>query len=220
MSRILIEVGVAGSYFDGGSSPDPDLTPAWTGAANGSPSVLVAAVAANSGANYGLRAFRSARWAKSGGYSLRQSSFQRLSGERMSFLAGGFSLPLGMVPGRTYTILASAHIEEALQNVTSGGPSLRLRVNGSVSAWFSAQAFLPTSPGDYERRLTVTIPPGVGTLLGAMIQSDVNGTGDIWWDNLVIVEGVYSGPYRDGGHPGWAWLGAPGWSQSAGPGGL
>ena len=214
VSRILIAVGVAGSYFDGGSSPDPDLTPAWTGAANASPAVLTGVGVASSGANYGTRQFQSSLWAASGGKSTRLINTVA-SGERMAFLAGDFST-LIVQPGRTYTALCKLRIDAPLTGVGSNSRRLLIRwggaINGSVG---SAQA--PNVAGVHELRVTAAVPAGVS---GVMIQANQEGNGNTWWDDLMIVEGVYDGPYRDGDSPGWAWLGAPGWSQSAGPGGL
>jgi hypothetical protein len=85
-----------GLPFSGNYSPDPDLTPSWTGAPNATESVLTGAVAVGVSSYTGGRGFQSAGWAASGVKSLRITPWG----------AGGsgnaaVSVPLALTAGQT-----------------------------------------------------------------------------------------------------------------------
>ncbi|MFT3971693.1 MAG: carbohydrate binding domain-containing protein [Micropruina sp.] len=215
-SGVLIEAAPAlGDYFDGANSPDPDLTPAWVGTAAASVSVLTApGCAGPSSGPYGMKTFQSGLWALSGAKSYRQSTTQT-SGERVSMLAGGFATLMGLTPGVTYTIMATCRIAKPLTNLTPDQPvRLALRWLPSGRVYSDPVA---NEVGVHSVRFVATLPAAA---TAAMIEANMWGAGDLWWDDLAIVEGVYDGPPFNGGtisdspNRSYAWVGTPNASAS------
>lgn len=184
-------------YFSGDYSPDSDLTPSWTGTANASPSILTAnrvTTSTNSGSYYALLA-QSSQWNASGtGKSARISSTRSQPGEAMAFLQGNFGNMAGIVPGKTYTVLAKVRMTGPITDDPSGR-RIRLRTNGGTGAQ-SPQ--WPNEAGVYDVRFTGSILAGATDTMIQLNHYGVAGDPPIWIDDLAIVEGDYRGPYFDG----------------------
>lgn len=215
--RATIEYGTTdGTYFDGATvipgysgawegaanaSPsylyDSDFVTAWTGTANASASTMTGAGVAGVTAAFNASVFSSTRWSARGTKSLRQHSTRGAAGESMNFIQGGFGNLGGLTPGKTYTVMVVCHVEAAFSSSNVNSRRVRLRWEGpSVGHAESAPA--PNAPGDYLLAVTGTIPANA---TGAMVQLNHFGTSidpDLWWDNLLVIEGTYDGPYFDG----------------------
>lgn len=195
-TRLL--VGDAGSYFDGSTSPDSDLTPASTGTANASPSILRGAgVADTVAAN--CAGVSSTSWVKSGARSLRLIPTNAANVDSYANLGGGAGgLRHGMQAGKTYTALATSRLSAP----RAGAATVRImvfhRAGGTGSYTYLSSTPAPNTAGELEHRVTFTLPVGTTEAWVRLTNGVALGGGDVWWDNLALVEGEYTGPYFDG----------------------
>lgn len=193
----VCEAGVAlPGNFDGSASPDSDLTASWTGAANASPSVLTAPGAAGAGISADrARAYSSTRWASHGTRSVRISP--RSSDPGLTFVET--SVP-GFTVGKTYTILGAIRLAAPQTGTLSTLADRPARgfwvVNGPTNPTLTHLKTAPNEAGVHEVRATFVATAtthGVRLMNGAAL-----GGSDVWWDDLLIVEGEYTGPWFDG----------------------
>lgn len=214
MSEIDIYPGAfnqSRGWFSGSYSSDPDLTSSWTGTANGSESVLQGTrpVGVASGNPAVRDAVQSTKWSKSGTKSTR--IIARTASSQAGVTAYQFN---ASAVGKTFTAVTTCRLDQIIgAGQDTPSRSLYLILNPATQMLSTA----PNEPGVYELRGTFTVVNASAELrLGG---GGNPGEGDVWWDDLLIVEGVYNGPYRDGDSPGWSWAGAVGASTSAGPAG-
>lgn len=211
VSKTLLEfAATAGDYFDGATadaagigyewsgtanaSPsyayDLDLTPAWTGTANASASVMngvgVAGVT-----HFAGRAVISSTYPKSSG-----SKSLRIIPTGTAATSTNGAVVFTPVLGKVYTALATVHLLAA-QTGSPDADARRIIVGnqGNVQAR-SSQA--PNAPGAYPLSLTFT---GDGVNPIRLTNGAAAGNGDVWWDDLLVVEGEYDGAYFDGATP-------------------
>jgi len=201
-----------GGYFDGESGAgyrwkgaanssiseafDIDLIPAWLGVVNASASVLNASGVIDV-LGGSAKAFQSSIWSLSG-KSLRIKSTYATSGTAYAEVASS-STPRGMVAGKTYTILATCYMKNAHVGVSTSSRRICFTYNvGGYLAALSPQA-TNAAKTSTELRLTFTIPLNVTDWYLRLFNGEKSGDSDVWWDNLLIVEGTYDGPYFDGG---------------------
>ncbi|AWY05287.1 minor tail protein [Microbacterium phage MementoMori] len=189
-------------YFDGGMSPDSDLTPSWVGAANASASILSGARPIV-GTNGTIVAVRSGQWAESGDYSLRLMPRYPTAGSGyFDVLSIG-----GLERGKTYTALATVRKTAATGNNRGG-----LLYVGQ-EAGTSQTAYAPNAAGEHKIRITFTVgATGYGYL--RVYHGGAAGEPDIWFDDLAVVEGAYDGEFFDGSTEGddftrYVWAGTP-----------
>lgn len=214
VSKVLLEIQpVALPFFDGTVTPDADLTPSWQNTADSTTSIL-------SGVHLGLQAY--------GGTPIRSygdgvtpasarfiSRTNAASAEAMFFAFGGFS-SLILAPGKTYTILAKVRLSAPLTATDSRSLRVWLRWSGTVNG-SSASTAAPNAAGSTVLRLVATVPSS--GVVGTMVQLNhwaAAGGGDTYWDEVAIIEGVYTGPYLDGDMPNCVWRGTPHASPSVG----
>ena len=183
---------------------DPDLTPAWVGTPNVSASVLngvgvATIVQAPVGA---LAAF------KSSGNGVRLTALGTLSTGQGVVLTG-----LPALAGKTVTFLGKVRVVEPSSGAADSIGRERCFAIFQNGAWvFSTPA--PNTPGIHEVRWTVTLPATPEVSLIRFMHG--RQFGSVYLDDLVVVEGTYTGPYRDGDSPGWVWTGTPHASKSFG----
>lgn len=218
IADVLIEASSSlGQYFDGTFSPDPDLTPAWAGAANTSASILtgvgvtsVATVSTNA------RGVSSSQWAKSGTKSARLIPTSAATDSYTSVGGDLGGLRAGMEAGKTYTVLGAARLATP-QTGTLHSLARKITVWTKVGAadYVTAQSVAaPNIAGEHEVRYTFTVPVGATEAFIRLYNGAAAGGGDVWWDNIALIEGNYTGPYFDGNTPNtsdtfYAWNGAP-----------
>lgn len=196
---------VIGQYFDGSFSPDSDLTPAWTGAANASASVLtgVGVTGVSSANPERASRFSSTQWSASGNKSVR------VVGTTTNSYAS--VLVPGLTVGRTYTVLGVIRLATAQTGPLYSQPR-RFEIIGGDSAPVSYSSTAPNAAGVYEVRGTFVANRDSHQI--RLYNGAAAGGGDVWWDNLALIEGNYTGPYFDGNTPNtsdtfYAWNGAP-----------
>lgn len=212
-----------GPYFDGSvqASPDPDLTASWGGTPNASDSILTGAAVVGASAGGGARNVQSGQWSRSGQKSVR--SIPTSSSVDSFIPVGGDTgaMRLGMVAGKTYTALVTARLS-APQTGASVNVSRMIRVfyrlpSGQYNAFNSLQA--PNVAGEHQIRHTFTLPAdATEAFIRLQNGASANG-GDVWWDDFLLVDGEYAGPYFDGNSASvdsrrYVWAGAPNASAS------
>jgi hypothetical protein len=219
----IVEVGgtaqpYTGPYFDGSTLPGDDYTYAWFGTANGSASVQ-RATSVGSLTTGNSFAVQSSNWAKSGTKSLRivpsSTSASSDSYARRELV--------GLVQeGKTYTVMATLRLAVPQTGTSAGvlqSRNLFLDITGggnAITRGFGTTTQSPNTPGEYQHRLVFTVPNVVGSPVTALGVRLYNGStaGDVYWDNLLVVEGDYTGAFFDGNTKSlngekYTWLGVP-----------
>lgn len=207
VTRPIYEYAVAnGPYFDGNTSPSPDLVAAWVGTADANPSTLSGTNVA--GVTGGVR---STEWSAS-----RDASLFVPGGTTNEDSYASVNAPSGgWVPGKTYTVLATSHLT-ATQIVPLSPRARRIALVFSDGSEILSDP-APNVPGEAQLRVTFTVPAlPVTTFLRLYNGARRNG-GDVWWDDLAVVEvsdpaAPYNDPYFDGATPNaplaqYAWTG-------------
>jgi hypothetical protein len=200
-------------YFDGDNAlVDPDLTTVWTGTAHASTSEVRGVGVAgfnSSGTQASLKPIQSTQWASSGSKSVRLISLDAAT-TPSGYIGVNNSSWIG---GQTYTAMGRVRIAAAITGATrSESRCIQVRTDGG--AVVSATAQPPNLPGAYDQRLVFTMPTGSKDL--RFYNGGVVGGGDVWWDNLMLVEGNYTGPYIDGTSYDCMWEGTAHASTSVG----
>jgi hypothetical protein len=189
-------------YFDGNfPSTDQDLSYSWLGEEYDSNSVLTGnKVYGLTSDDYSCAAIQSTKWAYGGTYSLRiiNKNNSELGGVTVASVDQTTYGPLNvpqLLPGKTYTVKAIARLDGTTTS-TDYSRSICF-ANGSTVLDY-AQA--PNTTGVHELSLTFTVPADSTSHRVFLTGSGLyNSTGnDIWWDNLLIVRGEYTGSYFDG----------------------
>ncbi|NJI60941.1 fibronectin type III domain-containing protein [Microbacterium oxydans] len=170
------------------SGYDPDLTSAWIGTAEASPSVLRGVGVAGVSSSVGVAAVRSSQWAKEGQYSLRLIA----------------KSPTSAVEWANITLPANAGARGTLvitrrQTAPITGPVWTTAI-GRVYWNPSPQTFSPAAPnaaGETELRVySATALSGSNVILP---HGGLAGTADVWYDLATVVPGVsYAGPAFSG----------------------
>lgn len=142
--------------------------------------------------------FQSREWFKNGSKSLRvrpggnDSRARIIDGSQPNLLAG-----------KTYTVISTLRFVSALSAISDA--SISSATNGTGVLYVSTYS-PSTSPGEYELRHTFSIPSDATAWNLNLYNSSPAGNGDVWWDDLMIVEvpdvdHPYTGPYFDGNTP-------------------
>jgi hypothetical protein len=220
-----------GTYFDGSSgsgyrwtgavnastSEAFDLTPAWVGAANASASILTGDLL-TSGDIHAAITTRSTKWSKSGSYSLRVSPSVIRNVRDTFWQYGAYEVMNGFVAGKTYTAQVISYKPVAL---SIQFPSINILWFWKDGEGYKAKMptmYAPIQAGEALIFETFTVPIDATCVMFRLVSNAASGEGDVYWDNLMVTEGVYTGPYRDGSSPGWLWDGTPDASTSFGLG--
>jgi hypothetical protein len=210
---LLAERGVPRTgYFDGDTPATDEFVYSWSGTAHASTSYKRFLQSATGYSGTGLAASGySSGWAAHGTKSARAYSKYNLAG------SGYIDLGPLIEWGKAYTVGVKVRLREANPNApiitvfTTGNGANNLAAVNSIAP--------STQPGVYDLKLTFTMPPNLG---GAKYLRMVNSSPygyEVWWDDLYIVEGTYSGGYFDGSTPAvsghtYAWTGAANASTS------
>lgn len=215
-------------YFDGNNAlgywADPDFTPFWTSTVNNSASVMRALVPTPSVAITTRMASSSFRSTGTGKNSIRVASAVRNSGASFdTFTEIQSMMPsLATLAGKTVTFLGKVTLTK-VQTGTLTSSARKIRTNtllsggGSTEMTINYSSTPPNQIGTHEIRATFTVPP---TATGGGFFRLYNGSGnlgeDVFWDDLMLVEGIYMGSYVDGDSLNSKWFGTAHSSQSVG----
>jgi hypothetical protein len=180
---MLTEGTYIGPYFDGATTAG-DFTYRWTGTANGSASDQRATPPLKIGGLNGFPA-TSTEWGSSGTKSIRITP-TGLSTDSFAYLT------LPPLENRTYTLMATMRMAAP----QTGSPDVRARrldVFHSNGYTLSAQA--PNVSGVYKHRVTFTVTDKTAYTNARLYNGASVGNGDVWWDDIMLVEGTYEGDF-------------------------
>lgn len=188
----LFEMSAAlGTYFDGSTAASGDFTFAWSGTANASTSVQYAPAVASITPNTVALSTQSSTWSSTGSSSLR------ITPTSSSNSSSWARFDLTTAIGTTYTAKAKIRLVSPLTGTLSGAARKLVAYDSSYSALsggVSDQA--PNTAGVTE--LSITFTATTTTTRIVMWNGALLGGGDVWWDDLIVVEGAYTGTYFDG----------------------
>lgn len=187
-TRLL--VGDEGAFFAPGlPSPDSDVTPSWTGTANASASVLTGVGVRGLVAGINRAPVSSAQWAAAGSRSLRV--IRTAAGD--SYVG----VPFTLEAGRTYTLVITSRTPAPLATLGN----VTVQENGGSNR--GTATVIPSGTimsGEQQWRATFTLPPDWHTSTRVNLRTGATVGDSIWWDNLAVIEGEYTGPWFDGSH--------------------
>lgn len=198
---------------------DTDFTPAWSGTANASASIMRGAAPTGVIMGNGV-VIQSSAWAtQPGKKSARLTNVANASSTLIvGTLGAGYAAVL--IPGWTYTILATRWLAAPLTGTLSStyaGRAALVAITPSVPGGIttSSPTILPNAAGAASLRWTFTVPADATAVTLRLGHGGGAGSGDVWWDDVAVVPGTYTGPYFDGAYPHpnpdftTAWAGTP-----------
>ncbi len=205
-SFLLVEGNYTGPYFDGSTVPtDPERPYAWTGAPDASASIQYGTTIIPPFPESGpvsVIATQSSEWASAGTKSMRLTPHPDSNGD--SFYAlGGYNYNY-FLPGHTYTVSTKLRLKAPLTGqLDAGGRALTLlAVNDAPGGFGDVRQTAPNVAGVHPLSITFTVPATGGSFcLVRLYHGGMSGAGDVWYDDLLITEGTYVGPYFDGSTP-------------------
>lgn len=209
--NLLIEKGRAiHPYFDGSTPASGDYTYSWSGTANASTSYMQAPpVSGIAGGNAATH--QSTDWSASGTKSVRLVPYEVAGGSAST----SAMLTANLIPGRTYTAIATRRLTAPLTGTLNSAYGGRLAlIQPGLSTLTSSQ--LPNTAGVGTIRWTFTVDPAASGHSLRIGHGGIHGSGDVWWDNIMILEGTYEGDYIDGTKPFSKWDGTAHASSSVG----
>lgn len=141
----------------------------------------------------GAVAISSTKWRKNGSRSMR---LWPTSSDNNSYVTA----PTGVVSlaaGKTYTFLGVQRLTTPLTGDLHPD-SRRVRVTGT-----GMNPLVSTQPANTANRQTqfrweFTVPAGASNIRLEFVHGGVFGSGDFYWDEVLVVEGKYTGSYFDG----------------------
>lgn len=144
----------------------------------------------------GAVAISSTKWRKNGSRSMR---LWPTSSDNNSYVTA----PTGVVSlaaGKTYTFLGVQRLTAALTGDLHPD-SRRVRVTGT-----GMNPLVSTQPANTANRQTqfrwqFTVPAGATNVRMEFVHGGALGSGDFYWDEVLVVEGKYTGNYFDGEVP-------------------
>lgn len=189
VDAVQLEVGATASdYFDGSTAASGDFTYAWSGTANASTSLQRGVPVTGYTLVNGI-SVSSTDWAGTGTKSQRivpstssNNSFARFD--------------LATVIGATYTVKAKVRLTAPQIGTLATLRRIIFVTRGSDSTELARSAEAPNEAGVTE--LTATFTATETTSRIRLYNGASAGNGDVWWDDLIVVEGTYTGDYFDG----------------------
>lgn len=212
IDNVMLVNGVySGSYFDGANPiNDTDLTTAWGATAHASSTYVTAPGIATLTVHSDTRGFQSSQWAMNGSKSIRLVAKQNIGGYSEYYLNTN-----QWYVGQTLTFIATRRTTNTLSG--TGAARMSLRFWGATDSNLNnPYTSFPVTAGTQTARVIATVPAGTTSISARVSDSGAPGQPDVWWDNLMVVDGNYQGPYLDGTTPGAAWEGTAHNSTSKG----
>jgi hypothetical protein len=193
---VVEEDTTTGSYFDGSTAASGDYTYIWTGTANASTSHQQSVIPAGTGF---VRYLSTANSTTSvgvtgvGNKAIRITPRHSSSGDSFAEIAGMVSGPFKA--NTIYTISGDRTILAPQTNL-AGQTGYRANIGGEVAINYVKPAVNTAGTS----RVVATFTTGATTAVGfiRVYNGAYSGGGDVWWDNIVIEEGVTDGSYFDG----------------------
>jgi len=178
-----------GAHFDGATTPDADLAPAWIGAEGASVSVL-----------YGLALPQIQQYSGRVVYGTPRGDLCIAPEANATNETSGYGAIVysndRFKAGYTYTALATVRLEAPISGSLDSWRALRLYVSRGAAVPSVAAQF-PNVAGSHTVRITFTVPAG-GNLDLRLGHGGLRGSGNLYLERLTLVEGVDAGPHFDG----------------------
>jgi hypothetical protein len=182
---MLVEGTYIGPYFDGATPAGNDYTYRWTGTANDSTSELRATPPLKIGWLNAIPA-TSTDWSSSGTKSVKVSP-SGSSTDSFAYL----TIPT-LENGKTYTIMATLRMN-APQTGTIDTRARRIDVFHSNGYTLGAQA--PNAAGVSKVYCTFKVTDKTAYTNARLYNGASVGNGDVWYDDIMLVEGNYTGDF-------------------------
>lgn len=175
-----------------------DFTYQWTGTASASTSQQRGFSPNNSVMGNGV-AIRSVVWSDTGTYSTRLFPTSPGASTTLIVAATSTGYQAQIQEGKTYTILATRRLFVPLTGVlaTTSYLGRAALVTTNLGAFYSDQQ-LSNNQGTETLRWTFTVPVGAGTSTLRLGHGGPSGSGLVFWDSIMLIEGTYGGTYFDG----------------------
>jgi hypothetical protein len=220
VDEVLIEQATTpGAYFDGDTANTTSFVYLWSGTPGNStsqawpcPIIGGAYFASHVSTGGSALAYQDPTWAASdGGYVSLRIDSSLASSTATSCYVGNISSAmahLGIAPGKTYTISATARLIAA-QTGSSFDPAARsiaiglTDASGSTNYLWAVSPQPPNAPGVYRQSVTFTIPADAQNCFLRLMNGEGpvasgGSGGSVWWDDLLIEEVAYDRGYFDG----------------------
>jgi hypothetical protein len=195
---MIVEGPYSGKYFDGTTPAEIDFSYFWTGTAHGSTSYRRGTGVSGYTTGNSL-AVQSSEWSASGSKSIRITPTTQFSTSSLII-----SSPI-LEKGKTYTVLATRRLTAPLTGTLSAYAGAIISVQTGIGTYYSP--FLPNVAGVAQARLVFKYDENAGASTLRLGHGGAEGSGDVWWDNLTIVEGEYLGDHISGDNPYSKWEG-------------
>ena len=192
---VALSISAPAESLSGDQPAAGDYTYAWTGAVNNSTSVQRALGVAGTEASLSANV-QSSEWSVSGTKSLRVVSLDPQK-NAFSYVKNPNLVSSGeLVPGKSYTLMATMRLAAPLK---SPGSNTAMYYRSIMIAGSDASVGFKNVAGIQEVRMMFTVP--LGETFGNLRLYNPTGpnSGDTWFDNVLLVEGSYTGPWFAGG---------------------
>lgn len=192
VDEILAEAATSlmGGYFDGSTAAAGDFTYAWTGAANASTSTQKA-LPSSSVSMQNCFVVSSTDWAANG-----SKSFRVIPGPTPT-TDTSCNLPIAL-QNKTYTLMATCRVKTPQTGTPDALRARRIQLY-YTGVGPSQSAQVPNVPGVYPLSVTFTVTDSTQYNSLRLYNGASAGNGDIWWDNVMLVEGAYTGDFINPG---------------------
>lgn len=192
MTAVLISPStVMGGYFDGSHSPDPDLTPSWTGAENASPSVLTGVVTTGLPSLPNTFAVQSTQWPDNG-TSVRLIP---MTGARDTYVpvnGDTGAMRLGMVAGRPTAVRARGYLPNPqtgeLSTDRARNVTLWMRTSGASSYTSTNGTQPPNVQGEFISEVVTTLPADATEAFVRLYNGASVGNGEVYWTDIIVAQ--------------------------------
>lgn len=190
----LEQSNIAPNIFNGATQdvPDSDLTSSWTGTAHASTSLLTGLTPTGTSGGAADRGAQvsSTQWVSHGSRSVR--IIPRTS-TTSTYSQTNFT---GLTPGQVYTVYGAIRLTAPLTGTLVGSQARSITANDNGDPVITFTQTAPNAAGVYPVRGTFTALNAAHSI--RLYNGASAGNGEVWWDDFMLVEGVYTGAYFDG----------------------
>lgn len=215
---MLLDNSHSGAYFDGSTvSADPDFSYVWNAAVDASPSRMLGTSVTGIGntITHG-QGISSTEWKSSGTKSVRILAKSNTNND--SFVDFRSLIQGNLKPNTTYTVAGTRYLKAPLTGTLWTAMGFRINIaNQNLNFTYKPGYGIVNTAGS--NRVVATFRTGSDTSAFAFLRihnGSMEGNGDVWWDDLMLVEGDYDGRYLDGTKSNAKWDGTAHASTSVG----
>jgi hypothetical protein len=216
---MLLDNSYSGVYFDGSTvSTDPDISFAWNGTADASTSkMLGTTITGVSNTTTHGHAMASTEWKSSGTTSMRLLAKNNSSNDSFTDIRPMVANGAVLKPYTKYTIAGTRYLKAPLTGtLNTGSPGFRVNAGGDRPITYKPGYTVVNTAGANRVVATFSTIDTGATAFIRLQQGSMEGNGDVWWDDLILVEGDYDGRYLDGTKMNAKWEGTAHASTSVG----